>query len=124
MEKMIDILYVDDEPINLMLFKNMFKNHYNVFTSESGMAGLSILRENPDICVVISDMRMPKMDGIEFIKKAKELYPDLFYFILTGYEITEEIQDCLNVGLICKYLQKPFNIKEIADSISEKLLSK
>jgi response regulator RpfG family c-di-GMP phosphodiesterase len=124
MEKMIDILYVDDEPINLMLFKNMFKNRYNVFTAESGMSGLSVLKGNPNIIVVISDMKMPKMNGIEFILKAKELYPTVYFFILTGYEITDEIQECLNKGLICKYLQKPFNIKEIDDSITERLHNK
>jgi two-component system, response regulator, stage 0 sporulation protein F len=123
MEKIINILYVDDEPINLMLFKNMFKNRFNIYTTESPMSGFSILKETPDINVVISDMRMPKMNGIEFISKARDLYPHIYYFILTGYEITQEIQECLNQGLICRYLQKPFNIKEIEEAITEKLQS-
>ncbi|HCX99748.1 MAG TPA: two-component system response regulator, partial [Bacteroidales bacterium] len=66
MSKKISVLYVDDEPINLRLFELNFKNAFNVTTALSGFDGLEILKNNPDIPVVVSDMRMPKMDGIEF----------------------------------------------------------
>ncbi|HAN19435.1 MAG: hypothetical protein A2X13_02055 [Bacteroidetes bacterium GWC2_33_15] len=119
MENLLVILYVDDEPINLMLFEQMFKTKYKILTAESGYSGLNILNKNPEIKVVISDMKMPGMNGIEFILKAKELFPNILFYILTGYEITPEIQESLENGLISKYFQKPFNMKEIDDSISE-----
>jgi two-component system response regulator (stage 0 sporulation protein F) len=113
----ISVLNVDDEPINRMLFTSIFKNKYNVFTAESGLAGLEILRNNSDIGIVISDMKMPGMDGIEFIGKAKELYPQILYFILTGFDITPEIQKSLETGLIIKCFRKPLNMKEIEETI-------
>ena len=112
----ISILNVDDEPINRMLFTSIFKNKYNVFTAESGLAGLEILR-NGNIDIVISDMKMPGMDGIEFIGKARELYPQILYFILTGFDVTPEIQKSLETGMIIKCFRKPLNMKEIEETI-------
>lgn len=107
------ILYVDDEFINLQLFKINFDNKYEVFTAENGITGLEVLDNNPDIVVVISDMKMPLMNGIEFIKKAKEKYSHIRFYILTGFQITEEIQEALNSKLILKYFSKPFNLNKI-----------
>lgn len=111
------ILYVDDEFINLLLFKINFSKKYEVFTAENGLMGLELLDNNHDISIVLSDMKMPAMNGIEFIIKAKAKYPKISYFILTGYEITKEIQEALNSGLIVKYFRKPFNISEIDSEI-------
>lgn len=121
MDNTIKILYVDDEPINLMLFEKMFKIKFSVITAASGFKGLEILEKFADIKVIISDMKMPEMTGIQFIKKAKVLYPEILFFILTGYEITEEIQQSLEDGLILKYFQKPFNMVEIEESIVKEL---
>ena len=117
----ICILNVDDEPINRMLFQSVFKNKYKVLTAESGSSGLEVLQENGNIDVVISDMKMPGMNGIEFINKARKLFPDIYYFILTGFDITPEIQKSLDTGLVCKCFRKPLNTKEIEDSIKEKI---
>ncbi|MCU4173647.1 response regulator [Carboxylicivirga sp. N1Y90] len=111
------ILYVDDEAINLTLFEINFKQHYDVYTAENGSKGLEILKENPDTLIIVSDMKMPGMNGIEFIKKAKEQFPNKKYFILTGFEINDEITHAIESGLIIKYFRKPFNIKDIQSSI-------
>ncbi|HCX99744.1 MAG TPA: response regulator [Bacteroidales bacterium] len=118
MNKKISVLYVDDEPINLKLFELNFKDVFNLITASSGFEGLEILKNQPGISVVVSDMRMPKMDGIEFIGKAKAKFPHIVYFILTGFEITDEISQALNSNLINKYFRKPFNFREIESSIS------
>lgn len=114
----IKILYVDDEPINLKLFEINFRKKYNVLLAENGLLGLDTLKGNPDTKFVISDMKMPEMNGIEFIKKAKVNFPDIKFYILTGFDITEDIQHALNTGMIMKYFRKPFNMKEIESSIS------
>jgi YesN/AraC family two-component response regulator len=64
-------------------------------------------------------MKMPTMNGLEFITHAKKEFPNLAYYILTGYDITDEIADALNNHLIIRCFQKPFNKKEIEDSIKE-----
>ncbi len=114
---MISVLYVDDEPINLKLFELNFDSIFRVQTASSGQEGLQMLRKHSKFEVVISDMRMPGMDGLEFIREAKSNHPDIVYFILTGFEITDEIAEALNQRLIQKYFRKPLNFKEIEMSI-------
>lgn len=116
------ILYVDDEAINLMLFKINLQKKYEVLTAENGMNGLEVLSVDKDISIVFSDMRMPEMNGIEFISNAKELYPEINFYILTGFEITSEISKALDNGMIDKYFQKPFNMNLISLEI-ENILS-
>lgn len=117
----VTILYVDDEPTNLLLFELMFKKSFDVVLAGSGYQGLEILQKKPGIKITISDMKMPGMNGIQFIEKAKHQYPDVVFYILTSFEISPEIHDSLNKGLIEKFFQKPFNMQEIKKSICEKL---
>ena len=117
----ITILYVDDEPLNLMLFETMFRKKYKVLKAESGITGLQILENTREIKVIISDMKMPGMTGIEFIQKAHASRPEILYYILTGYDITPEIQISLKEGLITEYFQKPFNMQLIDKSISSRI---
>ncbi len=119
MNELTSLLYVDDEPLNTMLFKAYFKQIFNVYICDSGIKGLEKLRLNPEIRVVISDMKMPNMNGIEFIRLAKSEFPNIAYFILTGYDINEEITNALNSNLILKYFRKPFNEREIEKTIKD-----
>lgn len=109
----IKLLYVDDEPINLQLLQISIKKHFDVVIANSGKEGLEILDEMQDIPIVVSDMKMPQMDGLEFISKAKEKYPSIQYYILTGYDTTKEISEALRDGLIIKKFKKPFNAKAL-----------
>jgi two-component system, response regulator, stage 0 sporulation protein F len=122
MSEKIAVLFVDDEPINLMIFNKIFGITYTVITAESGYDGLDKLSNNPAIRIVLSDMKMPGMNGVEFIRKAKNEYPMVKFFILTGFEITEEIADALNEKVINKYFRKPINLHEIDSSIKEALM--
>lgn len=121
MENEINLLYVDDEFLNLSLFKNIFKKNFNVITAESGEEGLKILRENNTVSVVISDMKMPGMNGVDFIRKAKKDYPSIAYFILTGFDINDEIAAALDENIIKMCFSKPLNKLEIESSINEVL---
>jgi YesN/AraC family two-component response regulator len=85
----------------------------------SGEAGLDILCSEPSVHIAITDMKMPGMNGIEFIRKAKEQFPDVVFFILTGYEITQEITLAMDDKLIYKYFKKPFLIREMEAAILE-----
>jgi DNA-binding NtrC family response regulator len=115
------LLYVDDEEINLELFKYNFEDRFEIFTDCCGKNGLECLELHPDIKIVISDMKMPNMNGLEFIKKAQELYTDKKFYILTGFDITTEITEALAQKLILGYFQKPFDVNQIIETIDEVL---
>lgn len=115
------ILYVDDEPINLMLFKLSLSKNHAVITAENGEKGLEILSTTPDVDVVFSDMRMPIMDGLEFITEAKKLLPAIPYYILSGFDLNAEIQNALDNKLIKKYFQKPFDLNAISSEIEQSM---
>lgn len=111
------VLYVDDEPLNVQLFRFNFCKKYIVFTAESGIDALKILQSEPEIQVVISDMRMPGMSGLEFIMKAKETFPQIIYYVLTGYAISGELGSAVKNGIIKRCFSKPLNIEEIEASM-------
>ncbi len=122
MNSNITVLYVDDEPMNLRVFELNFKGKYNIITATSGEGGLQKLNVNKDISVVISDMKMPGMNGLEFVEEARKNYPDIAYFILTGFDISPEIYRALENNLIHKYFNKPFSSKEISSAIEEAII--
>lgn len=116
------ILYVDDEPINTKLLAMSLRKNFKVLTAFSGAEGLALLN-NPEnkIEIVISDMKMPEMNGIEFIRAAKQQHPDLSYYILSGYDLSGEIQHALDDNTILKYFKKPFDKEEIITSLEYNL---
>jgi two-component system response regulator (stage 0 sporulation protein F) len=116
----ITILYVDDEQINIIVFEGIFRKKYKVITAISPFEGLDKLKyHKDDIIVVISDMKMPGMNGIEFIRKAREQFDNIAYFILSGFDFNDEIMEALDKKLIYKFLRKPFDFDEIITSIDE-----
>lgn len=117
MDKRPKVLYVDDEQINLRVFEISFADNFELTTAQNGVEGLNILENDPLLNLVLSDLKMPGLDGIEFIQKAKERFPGKKYFLLSGFEITPEIQELLDNGLIDNYIQKPFNKKEIEEKL-------
>jgi response regulator RpfG family c-di-GMP phosphodiesterase len=119
MSEKYTLLYIDDEPTNLLVFQATFSRYYNVITVESGFEGLLILQSNPNIKIVITDFRMPEMDGVEFITKAKNITSDKLYYILTGYDITVELTNAIEYGMIKKCFFKPFRMKEIIETINK-----
>jgi two-component system, response regulator, stage 0 sporulation protein F len=122
MSNKLKLMYVDDEVMNLKLFELNFNKKYEVITAESGIGALNLLEKHLDTVIVISDMKMPIMTGIEFIKKAKEKYSNIKFYILTGYDITDEIKEALDSKLILKYFRKPFNFNEIDNAIQTAIL--
>jgi response regulator RpfG family c-di-GMP phosphodiesterase len=110
------VLYVDDEPINIMVFSRIFQKEFNIITSLSGFEGLEKLKSHPEIQFVFSNMKMPGMSGLEFIREASKKYQKK-YFLITGYDISLEIAEAIEQKLIIKCLSKPFNISEIRNTV-------
>ena len=118
MNDRLKLIYVDDEEMNRQLFRLLFEKKYEVITAESGVIALTLLKMTPDTVAVISDMKMPSMTGIEFVQKAKVKFPYIKFFILTGYDITAEIQEALKTNLILNKFRKPStNFNEIDHAI-------
>ena len=108
------ILYIDDEEPNLLLFRITFEGSREVLVANSPEEGLRKLEENKDrIRAVISDMHMPKMNGVQFIEKAKEKFKNIPYFILSGYAFNDEIDEAIRRKIIQKFFTKPFDRDEI-----------
>ncbi|WP_258102527.1 response regulator [Marinoscillum sp. MHG1-6] len=117
-DRLAQILYVDDEVFNLQLFQLTFKNKYEIIVAESGEEGLQILKKNDQIRLIISDMNMPSMNGLEFLSKAKKLDRNIPSVILSGYTKTHQIDDAISSGLIADYFMKPLNRDELDEFIS------
>jgi two-component system, response regulator, stage 0 sporulation protein F len=115
---MIEILYVDDEVINLDLFEYSFRKDFIIHKSLSAEQGLQIL-ERENIGVLISDLKMPNMNGIEFIRLVKKKYPRLACILLTGYYEPQLYNDPVIQALLFKYLLKPFKKDELKNMILE-----
>lgn len=111
------ILYVDDEEINLELFQLTFLDELDVTTANSAMAGLEILDANPDIQVIISDLKMPVMNGLDFIKEVKLKNSGRVCMLLTGFMESEIMMEGFNKELIFRYLMKPWKRDELMETI-------
>lgn len=107
-----EVLYIDDEEVNLRGFKANFRKFFNIHTSISPSEAVSILAEN-DIQVIITDQRMPEMTGIEFLEKILPDYPDVIKIVLTGFTDSVAIQDGVNRCGIYKYITKPWDFDEM-----------
>ena len=104
-----NILFVDDEISILKSLKRSFFNlDYNIYLGNSGEEGLEILAEN-DIDIVVSDVKMPEMDGLTFLKMVKELYPSVDRIVLSGFvEINLVLKAIVN-GVAFDYITKPWD---------------
>jgi two-component system NtrC family sensor kinase len=115
------VLYVDDECINLDLLRLTFLNEFEIITAESGEDGLDILDGDPSIKVIISDLKMPGMNGLEFIRNVKNRYPEKVCMLLTGFLESEVMLEGFNQELLFRYLMKPFRKEELKSAILEAL---
>lgn len=115
------VLYVDDEAFNLELLQLTFDRELEVLTAASASEGLSIIEDHPEIHVVISDLKMPDMNGLEFIKKIKHRHPGKVCMLLTGFMESDVMMEAFNKELIFRYLMKPWKRDELLGTIREAL---
>lgn len=107
------ILCVDDEPNILSSLRRLLRaKGFQVRLAESGKAGLALLESEP-VDLVISDMRMPEMDGTQFLAQVRARWPDTVRLLLTGYSDINSIIDAINTGEIFRYIAKPWDDNDI-----------
>ena len=117
---MQSILVVDDEPNYQIVLSELLKEEgYEIFTADSGESGLAIVR-NTDLDLVLTDMKMPAMDGIEFLKKIKEHNQDLPVILITAYAEVEKAVEAMHLGAFT-FLAKPFSNQQLLASVKKAL---
>lgn len=112
------ILVVDDEADNLDTFRFNFKRIFQVLTAQSAEEGLKILQDN-DVAVIVTDQRMPRMTGLEFLKAARGLRSDAVGIILTAYADVDVLIESINLGQIYRYISKPWDAKEVKGILAQ-----
>ena len=114
------ILYVDDESVNLELFKSIFYRDYNVFIALSAVEGLEIIQANK-IGIIITDEKMPFMNGVEFLEKVHEMHPEIppHRLLTSGYSRPDSIEKAFNQYNLDRFIPKPWDIKELKQVIKE-----
>jgi CheY-like chemotaxis protein len=103
------VLLVDDESSILSSLRRILRREgYNILTAESAVEGFALLAKHP-IQVIVSDQRMPEMNGIEFLSKVKSMHPKTVRMVLSGYSDVSAVTDAINKGAVYRFLTKPWN---------------
>ena len=113
------ILLVDDDEMVLSGYKRTLYNKYTVFTAESGKKGLELIRQKGPFAVVVSDFKMPEMNGNEFLSIVKEIAPDTVRMMLTGYADLNTAIEAVNRGSIFRLLSKPCTTEILSESLDD-----
>jgi PAS domain S-box-containing protein len=115
----IHILFVDDEPDILRAIERlMFRENHAVHFAESGQAALSVMEKMP-IHILVTDLKMPGMDGLTLLRQVKERYPDTVRLALSAYLQSDQLLRCINTGEIFRYITKPTVPEELKQAIQD-----
>lgn len=109
------IIYVDDEVMNLTLFNLNFRDKFEIVLTESPAKAIELIKDQ-DIKVIITDYKMPGMNGMELINTVKLFHPDAVCMILTGYPESDVVMDKTK---LFKFITKPFKKAEVIVYIEE-----
>ncbi|MEO9804307.1 MAG: response regulator [Reichenbachiella sp.] len=115
----IKLLYVDDEPANLNVFRIAFKRRYDVTTAESADEGLKLLADKK-FDVIISDHRMPGMTGVELLEQVGNLYPGMTRIIISEYVNDEIIRNAIKNFGFNGSVGKPWDADQLTALIENK----
>lgn len=117
---MAKILIVDDDPDILTVIQRLLETdgHESV-TAEDGLKALELVKRQP-FDLIISDLRMPSMDGMSLLREVKTIRPSLPVILVTAYASAETASESVKLGAAA-YLFKPFKVKELLDAVGRAL---
>lgn len=108
------VLIVDDEENNLQLLKRTFRGKYNLLMAHNGVEALEVVKEQGhNIALIVSDQKMPIMEGTEFFKHVRESNPQIVKILLTGHVGTDILVSAINDCDLFQYILKPFDPEEL-----------
>lgn len=113
------VLFIDDDQKILNSFKRSLTPEFRVFTADSPEEGLRLFEEKGPFSVLVSDMRMPGMNGVEVLRRAQEIDAEMVRVLLTGYADQEAAIDAVNKGKIFKFLTKPCPMQTLVPVLEE-----
>lgn len=112
------LLLDDEENILTSLIRLLRRDGYKLLKATSASAAFELLAEHP-VGVIISDQRMPEMNGTEFLRRVKQIYPDTVRMVLSGYTDLKSVTDAINEGAVYKFLTKPWDDDLLRANIQE-----
>ncbi len=113
------LLLVDDEVNILSALKRLLRqDKYDIMTANNGQEALDTLKDSP-VDVIVTDQRMPGMTGVEFLRLAKESYPDTIRIVLSGYTELQSVTDAVNESAVYKFLTKPWDDVQLRGHVAE-----
>ncbi len=115
----LKLMVVDDELDNLDLLYRTFRRDFKVYQASHAHAALDILEKEGEMAVIISDQRMPEMNGTEFLSRTVERFPDTIRILLTGFTDVEDLVDAINSGQVFKYITKPWNPERLKTLVEQ-----
>ena len=118
----VTVMLVDDEENILHSLQRLLMDEdYDIVTATSGEAGLEKLKTLENVGLIVSDLRMPVMDGAEFLKRSRELFPDAQRVYLTGLSDVKAALAALTAGGARRYLSKPWDDNALITAIREQV---
>lgn len=113
------LLCVDDEVNTLSALKRLLrKEAVQILTAESGTAALELLKTQP-VQLILTDFRMPEMNGIEFLKQAKQIAPHAVRIVLSGYADLKVLLDAVNEGEVYRFITKPWDDQQLLSTLQQ-----
>src|SRR5690606_15395612 len=112
------VLIVDDEEAILRTFRLNYARDFTVLGTSSPAKALEMI-EQEDVCVLVTDQRMPEMNGTELIERALEIKPTLVPIILTGFADVDALVRAVNLRRVYRYVPKPWDREELRDTIAK-----
>lgn len=118
---MVKVLFVDDEPDIVLLTKQKFRKQiasgvFELLFAQNGQEALDLIKNEPDIAVVVSDVNMPGMDGLTLLDRLKEYSPATKTIVVSAYGDTQTLRSAMNKGVF-DFVTKPVNFNELGDAI-------
>lgn len=112
------ILFVDDEQHLLDAMRRQFRGRYNVFTALGGHEGLRVLKAEGPFAVIVTDFKMPLMNGLEFLEKSREVSSASVRIMLTGYAEHQTAIDAVEKGNVFHFLTKPCDTETLSQALT------
>jgi len=113
------VLFVDDEELLLATFARQFRRDFTIFTANNGKDALELLRSHPEIALILTDQRMPGMTGVELLREAMKIVPELVRILITAYTDMDVVIEAINTGHVYRYVNKPYNEDELRSSVMQ-----